>query len=532
MQIRIRNLDLAPGYNSEQLLKVVARTLRCKPTDLRSLKTVRRSVDARGPTPRMIVTAEVDYAGHVIPVGPNIEAVVEQPVAARQAIRCNSGPRPLVVGAGPAGLMTAFALAEAGLQPVLIERGEAAEPRAERVCAFWSRGSLDTESNVLFGEGGAGLFSDGKLTSRSKDRSLTRRFFEILVQCGADPDILIDAEPHLGSDRLAALAPALRRRIQAMGGSVRFGARLDDLDIEDGIVRGALVSGEPVRTDHCVLATGHSARDTFRMLDRRGVPMAAKPFAVGVRLEMPQHRIDTAQWGGPVPALGKASFRITRRAENDIGACYTFCMCPGGLVIACASSSGCLTTNGMSLAQRDRPFGNAAFLVPVGAADCGAAPTATMAGMEFQQRMEEAAFAAGGGDYRLPAQRLVDYLEGRPSLDLPANRSCERAQPADLRALLPEFVDRTLRVAIPVMLRNMRGLRREEVLVYAAETRSSSPLRILRDDEGQSIGLRGLYPCGEGAGYAGGIVSSGMDGLRLADLIVGMTNAGCRAASS
>ncbi|HPR82886.1 MAG TPA: hypothetical protein PLD51_03420, partial [Pontiellaceae bacterium] len=427
-------------------------------------------------------------------------------------------------------------LAEAGLKPLLIERGEAAAPRAKRVEAFWKNGTLDVESNVLYGEGGAGLFSDGKLTSRSKDRPRVRRFLEALVGCGASPDILIDAEPHIGSDVLEELVPALRSRIIELGGEVRFGARLDRLEIENGAVRGAVISGAEFRTDCCVLATGHSARDIYQMLAEQGVPLETKPFAVGVRLEIPQRRIDTAQWGGSFPALGKASFRLTRREEENARACYSFCMCPGGLVISCASSEGLMTTNGMSLSKRDKPLGNAAFLVPVMPEDFQSGGTRppgafderarrsrstfdVLAGIEFQRKMEAAAFAAGGSDYSLPAQRLVDFLEGAAPSELPAERSCTMARPAQLRGLLPEFVEHTLRSAVPSMLRSMRGVVLDEALLYASETRSSSPVRVVRGENGQSAVL-GLYPCGEGAGYAGGIVSSGIDGLRIAEAII------------
>ncbi|MFA7369985.1 MAG: hypothetical protein WC334_10105, partial [Kiritimatiellales bacterium] len=346
---------------------------------------------------------------------------------------------------------------------------------------------------------------------------------------------------------LEELVPALRNRIIELGGEVRFGARLDRLEIENGAVRGAVISGEEIRTDCCALATGHSARDIYEMLAEQGVPLEAKPFAVGVRLEIPQHRIDTAQWGGSFPSLGKASFRLTRREEENARACYSFCMCPGGLVISCASSVGLMTTNGMSLSKRDKPMGNAAFLVPVmpedfivgqaslvpqGACGCnrhtlpntgsvsynktGNYPV--LAGIEFQKKLEAAAFAAGGSDYSLPAQRLVDFLEGAAPSALPVERSCTRAVPAQLRGLLPEFVEHTLRSAIPKMLRSMRGVVLDEALLYASETRSSSPVRVVRGEDGQSA-VRGLYPCGEGAGYAGGIVSSGIDGLRIAEAV-------------
>ncbi len=521
MRLKISQLDLPPDYTPEQLLKAAIKTMRCNPSALNGLKTVHRSIDARGRSPRMTVAIEVEFSGK-LPAGLRDVVVVDQksksPISNPQSAIINRPSPILIVGAGPAGLMAALGLAESGLKPLLIERGEAAAHRAKRVEAFWKNGTLDVESNVLYGEGGAGLFSDGKLTSRSKDRPRVRRFLEALVSCGASPDILIDAEPHIGSDVLEELVPALRNRIIQLGGEVRFGARLDRLEIANGAVRGAVISGEEIRTDCCVLATGHSARDIYEMLAEQGVPLEAKPFAVGVRLEIPQHRIDTAQWGGSFPSLGKASFRLTRREEENARACYSFCMCPGGLVISCASSAGLMTTNGMSLSKRDKPFGNAAFLVPVMPTDFPPFSNPVLAGIEFQKKMEAAAFAAGGSDYSLPAQRLVDFLEGATPLDLPAERSCTMARPAQLRGLLPEFVEHTLRSAVPKMLRSMRGVILDEALFYASETRSSSPVRVLRGEDGQSA-VRGLYPCGEGAGYAGGIVSSGSDGLRIAEAV-------------
>ena len=519
MNLRISQLDLPPGYTPEQLRKAAAKALRCNPAALIAVREIRRSIDARGRSPRMNVTAEVEFAGKLHPAVRNVVEISERCLPASAPRLQSPDLRPLVVGAGPAGLMAAFALAEAGLAPLLIERGEAAAPRAARVDSFWKTGALDVESNVLYGEGGAGLFSDGKLTSRSKDRPRVRRFLEILVGCGASPDILIDAEPHVGSDVLEELVPALRRRIIELGGEVRFGARLDRIEIENGAVRGAVISGREFRTDCCILATGHSARDVYDMLSKQGVPLEPKPFAVGVRLEIPQHRIDTAQWGGSFPMLGKASFRLTRREEDAARACYSFCMCPGGLVIACASSEGQMTTNGMSLSRRDKFFGNAAFLVPVFPADFPKGGKPELAGIEFQEQLEAAAFAAGGADYSLPAQRLVEFLEGSSPFSLPDERSCTRAVPAQLRGLLPEFVEVTLRSAVPKMLRGMRGVQLDEALLYASETRSSSPVRMVRGADGQSA-VCGLWPCGEGAGYAGGIVSSGIDGLRIAESIV------------
>ncbi|WP_372797390.1 NAD(P)/FAD-dependent oxidoreductase, partial [Pontiella sp.] len=416
----------------------------------------------------------------------------------------------------PAGLMAALTLARAGHKPLLIERGAETPERESQVASFWKNGTLDTESNVLYGEGGAGLFSDGKLTARSKDRARIRRFFETLVECGASSDILIEAMPHIGTDDLTHIIPAVRRQIWEYGGACAFNTAFEGLIIEDGAVRGVRASGKEIRTDTVFLATGHSARDVYRQLQADGVPLEAKPFAVGVRLEIPQHLINTAQYGkwATLPGLGSASFRLTRREENSARRCYSFCMCPGGEVISCASSEGMLTTNGMSLSARAEPFGNAAMLIPVETGDFPSGDA--LGGIAFQEDMEKKAFAAGGADYSLPAARLTDFLEGRVS-DLPAARSCARAVPALLQDMLPEFAVHTHQSALPGMLGELNGTPLEEALLYAAETRSSSPVRILRGPGGESE-IKGLYPCGEGAGYAGGIVSSALDGMKLAEL--------------
>ena len=319
---------------------------------------------------------------------------------------------------------------------------------------------------------------------------------------------------------LSRIIPTLRNRIQELGGEVRFGAHLEGLHIEDGALRGVTVSGEEIATDQCFLATGHSARDIYTMLAESGVPLAVKPFAVGVRAEMPQSLLNIAQYGrwAKHPRLRSAGFRLTRKPGQTIRGCYSFCTCPGGLVMSCASSDGLLTTNGMSYSSRAKPFGNAAILVPVGPDDYPVGgPHAALAGVDFQRTMERAAFLAGGGNYGLPAQPLIDFLKGRKPAGISEARSCKRAVPANVASLLPDDVVRTLRSTLPKMLRELNGIRHEDVLLYGVETRSSSPVRILRDPETrQSTGVRGLYPMGEGSGYTGGIVSSALDGMECA----------------
>jgi len=522
MRLRINQVSVRLEYSHADVIKAVSDRLCCTRDHLVNLEILRRSLDARkkDKPPRYILSVEVDYSGKKPPkLKPNEveKAPAPEPSPSFPIITPSPHP-PVVIGAGPAGLMAALVLAEAGYRPLLIERGAETQDREMQVAAFWKEGTLDTESNVLYGEGGAGLFSDGKLTARSKDRARIRRFFETLVTCGASPEILIDAMPHIGTDDLTQIIPAIRNRIWELGGACAFNTRLEGLKIEDGVLRGIVASGREIRTDACFLATGHSARDVYSMLVAQGVPLEAKPFAVGVRLEIPQHRINTAQYGkwANLPRLGSASFKLTRKEEQHARSCYSFCMCPGGLVISCASSKGELTTNGMSLSARAEPFGNAAFLVPVELSDYPLGPYPVLAGIDFQKTMEAAAFTAGGADYGLPSARLVDFLEARLG-DLPTERSCGRAVPALLQDILPDFVSETLHAAIPKMLKELNGTPLDEALLYASETRSSSPVRILRGPDGQSTAVKGLYPCGEGAGYAGGIVSSALDGMRAAE---------------
>lgn len=508
------------------VLDRVSRKVGCKPSDLSHLQVLRRSLDARprNPEPTYVMSVAVDLGLEALPKEahlPSIEILAPIPLPAPITPRpLKPGtPHPIVVGAGPAGLMAAYKLALAGARPILIERGEAATERGAKVASFWHDGTLDPESNVLYGEGGAGLFSDGKLTARSKERGRIREFMELLHACGASDNVLIDAEPHVGSDVLLEVVPKIRQRIIEAGGEVRFGARLEKVIIKEGRLQALVINGKEIPCAYCVLAVGHSARDVYAMLAEAGVELTPKPFAIGIRLELPQATINRAQYGRftASPLLGAASFRLTRREEKGIRSCYSFCMCPGGKVISCASEPGLLTTNGMSYSKRSLSMGNAAFLVPVVPADYPAHANPAMAGLEFQRELEKTAFTAAGGNYIVPAIRLVDFLVKKISATLPEDRSCPRAVPVEFRTILPDFVTRTLEAAIPHMLKELNGSKLEEALLYAPETRSSSPLWITRTPEGESTNTRGLYPVGEGAGYAGGIVSSALDGMRAGE---------------
>ncbi len=539
MKVHVAQLSVGLDYGDADVIASAAEKLRIPLEAVVACRVTRRAVDARkirgGVRFILHVDAEIDdsAAENVFKIAQIVEDVEiaaerEEPAAPSPAIQVSAAFRkqPVVVGAGPAGLLAAWRLAAAGARPVLIERGAPVEERGASVSRFWRRGELDAEDNVLFGEGGAGLFSDGKLNTRSKLRGYMQTVLRLLVECGAPESILIDAEPHLGSDRLAEIVPRLREKIVALGGMVKFRSRLDGVETADGRLAAVVVNSQRMETSHCVLATGHSARDVYRMLHASGITLEAKPLAVGVRIEVPQKQIDLSQFGSSAghPRLGAASFRLTQPpGGKSTRACYTFCMCPGGVVMACASSEGMLTTNGMSFSGRDGAYGNAAFIVPVGPEDFGAGATAAdpLAGVAWQAAIEAKAFIAGGGDYSLPACMLTDFLAGSVSASLPDDRSCVRSLPADIHGILPPYVVETLVASVPAMLRKLRDVRVEEGIVYASETRSSSPVRIVRDENFQSVSTRGLYPAGEGAGYAGGIVTSAIDGLRAAEAMLG-----------
>ena len=507
-----------------ELAAEAARLLRAREKDILSLRVLRRSVDAREEV-RLVYTVEVSLREESAALRRTRSRKVSRSQPAPAYIPPSPLPAPetppVVVGAGPAGLFAALVLARAGLRPILLERGRPVERRKADVERFWATGELDLTSNVQFGEGGAGAFSDGKLNTGTRDPR-HRFILETLVSCGAPGDILIDAKPHVGTDYLHIALVNLRRQLLELGADIRFESRLTDLDIRDGALAGISVEGpEGPYTLPCarlVLCPGHSARDTFAMLHERGVAMEAKPFAVGVRIEHRQSDCDAAQYRQYAghPGLPASTYKLSCHLPGGRAA-YSFCVCPGGQVVAAASEEYRVVTNGMSEFARDRENINGGLLVNVTPEDYGGERD-PLAGIAFQRKLESTAYALGGGGYRAPAQRVGDFLAGRPSTG--PGRVAPSYRPGvtwtDLRQCLPDFVADTIAEALPLLGRRLQGYDHPDAVLTAVESRSSSPVRIPRDGTYQSS-LRGLYPCGEGAGYAGGILSAAADGMRCAE---------------
>lgn len=430
--------------------------------------------------------------------------------------------RAVIVGAGPAGLLAALRLIELGVQPIVLDRGKDVQARRRDIATIQKRGEVDPDSNYCFGEGGAGTYSDGKLYTRATKRGDVTGVLRTLVAHGAPADILVDAHPHIGSNRLPQVVIAMRESILAAGGIVRFGCRVVDLAMtSDGRVRGVITAdGEEILGEGVILATGHSARDVFELLERRGLRIEAKPFAVGVRIEHPQRLIDAMQYHGERPAeLPAASYRIA--ADIDQRGVFSFCMCPGGFMVPAATAPDEIVINGMSLSRRDSPFANSGIVVAVQPEDLGDLATyGARAGVAFQQQLERLAYEAGGGEQRAPGQRLPDFLAGSLSNSLPQSSYRRGLTSAPVHEILPVAIVERLRAGFRHFARSMPPYLTEDAVLVAVESRTSSPVRVPRDRRLlQHPEAAGLYPCGEGAGYAGGIISAALDGIRVAEAL-------------
>ena len=529
---RKKNLGESPAVIPERIIK----KLGVKGLEIKEYRLVKESVDARNKAEIKLV-----YTVDFIPSMPNLNgSEVEKrllnqcknaklepaPDMTYQAVPKGTQPlqhRPVIAGFGPCGMFAGLILAEAGYRPIILERGKPIEERVKDVERFWSNGILDEESNVQFGEGGAGLFSDGKLTTQIKDTRI-RKVLEEFVRAGGPPELLYKQKPHIGTDVLRRVVLSIRRTILENGGEILFQSRLTGLefsDDKDKKLKKVIVNGEKeIDTELLILAVGHSARDTFRSLYQCGVAMSQKPFSIGVRIEHPQAMINESQYGESRDSdeLGAADYKLSYRCRNGRGV-YTFCMCPGGYVIAASSRKDHVVTNGMSYHDRGSDFANSALLVDVRTEDFP--DEHPLSGIDFQEKYERLAFAAGGGDYRAPAQRVSDFMN---SSDQPAeNAVTPTYRPgvswSDLSSCLPDFAVEAMREALPELGKKLKGFDRGDAIMTGVETRSSSPVRIFRD-ENLTGSISGIYPAGEGAGYAGGIMSAAVDGIKVAEEII------------
>ena len=518
--IRIRDIALPPEHDSNQLWFEAAKQLKISASKVKKLTIVRRSVDARKkPDEKIIYTVDVAVEGNEKKIlkfcGSKKASLSQYEGYCVPKTTAMPDKRPVVVGFGPAGMFAALVLALAGMKPIVLERGADAVTRHQKVQEFWKTGKLDEKTNVQFGEGGAGTFSDGKLNTGVNNVRIGW-ILEQFVAAGARENILFDAKPHIGTDVLLEVVQNLRKRIESLGGEVHFNTQVTGFVTENGRITAVETDSEQIACDHVILAIGHSARDTFAMLESMGVPMEPKPFAMGVRIEHKQSMVNKAQYGCEDPVLPPADYKLVKHLED--ATVYTFCMCPGGHVVAAASEEGGIVTNGMSNADRDSENANAALLVTVNPKDFPY--EGPLGGAKWQQEIERNAYAVSGS-YRAPAQTVGDFLAGRPSVGpadvmpsyLPGVHWC------DLHRVLPERITSAIAEALPLLDGNLKGFAGSGAVLTAPETRSSSPVRILRDETKQSV-LRGLYPTGEGAGYAGGIMSAAIDGMLSAEAVL------------
>ncbi len=528
--LRLTELRLPLDHGEGDIAAAIRERLRLKPDDLRSYSVFRRAVDARKKSAiALTYTLDIDVRNEtaVLARSKKDKHLALTPDMRYRFVAEAATPRasrPVVIGTGPCGLFAGLILAQMGFRPIILERGKVVRERTKDTWGLWRRAVLNPESNVQFGEGGAGLFSDGKLYSQIKDpRHYGRKVLREFVKAGAPPEIEYIAKPHVGTFRLVTVVEAMRETIESLGGEYRFGSKVVDLDIEEGAsgarqVRGVVLSdGTRIASDHVVLAIGHSARDTFQMLFDRGVTIEPKPFSIGVRIEHPQSLVDRCRYGSSAghPLLGAADYKLIHHCSNGRSV-YSFCMCPGGTVVAATSEPGRVVTNGMSQYSRNERNANAGIVVGITPADYPGHP---LAGVAFQRHWEERAFEAGGKNYAAPAQRVGDFLAQQPSLALgeviPSYRPA--VNPTDLALCLPDFAVGAIREALPAFDKQIAGFASADAVMTGVETRTSSPIRIRRDETLQSSNTKGLYPAGEGAGYAGGILSASVDGIRVAE---------------
>ncbi|MEF2920578.1 MAG: hypothetical protein U0O22_08965 [Acutalibacteraceae bacterium] len=533
--IKLSNIKLPVDYTEKFVIKEIAKTLKLPVNAILNYQFSKLSVDARKKeNVHYIATVEVDLDSsivkekEVIAKNKKLNLTLAQPYNYYVSKIVKKIKSPVIVGAGPAGLFCGLVLAQAGCCPVIIERGKSVENRQKDVELFWNTGILNPNSNVQFGEGGAGTFSDGKLNTGTKDIRIKKVLNEF-VENGAPQEILYNAKPHIGTDKLPTAVRNIRNKIIELGGKVFFDTQMTDINIKDNKVVSVVVnsnnSKEVMECDDLILALGHSARDTFQMLVYKNIPMEQKPFSVGVRVEHLQSKINKAQYGGFAGKgkLGSADYKLAVHLENGRGV-YTFCMCPGGTVVAAASEENRVVTNGMSKFDRAEVNANSALLVGVTPADFPS--NDILSGVHFQRDLEEKAFQLGGGGYKAPVQRVADFLVNKPTTSfgevIPSYTA--GVTMSNINDCLPDYISNSLKLGIKQLDKRLNGFADGDAILTAVETRSSSPVRIIRNDKLESISVKGLYPCGEGAGYAGGIMSAAVDGIKCAEMIISKYN--------